>query len=268
MRKKIEELKTLLKIKTPLAIAFSGGVDSVFLAAMAKKNMGSKILLLTLVSEFQAKQDTDNAIRMAEKLGLPHEIIHFNPWEDQSLIQNNENRCYLCKKLGFSLLRMAAENRGFTALAHGVNQDDLSDYRPGLTATGELGILSPLVDAGLTKAEIRTVSREMGLETWNMPSQSCLATRIPYGEQLTRKKIQQISDAEAELQQLGFEKIRVRCHGDMARIECDSKDIETLSSSLYRKKITKAFYALGFKFVSLDLDGYASGNMNRGLRKA
>lgn len=267
MRKKIEKIKTLICRNNLLAIAFSGGVDSVFLAAMAKKILGDKVVLLTLVSDFQSKQDTNHAIHMAVELGLSHELINFDPWMDEALVKNDKDRCYLCKQRGFLLLRMAADRRGISALAHGVNKDDLSDYRPGLQATHELGILSPLLDAGLTKAEIRMASKDMGLKTWNMPSQSCLATRIPYGKRLTKENLQQINKAEAVLQQLGFKEFRVRHHGDLARIECKAQDIETISSSAYRKKITGALYTLGFKFVSLDLEGYASGSMNRVLNK-
>jgi uncharacterized protein len=267
VRKKIEKIEALLCRNNALAIAFSGGVDSVFLAAMAKKELGDKVVLLTLASDFQSKQDTDHAIHMAAELGLEHEIINFDPWVDEELLKNKKNRCYICKQKGFSLLRMAADQRGIPALAHGVNQDDLSDYRPGLQATHELGIISPLLDAGLTKEEIRMASREMGLETWDMPSQSCLATRIPYGEKLTRVKLQQINDAEAALQQLGFTGVRVRYHGDLARIECKLEDIEKISSSAYRKKITEALHAVGFKFISVDLEGYASGSMNRVFNK-
>ena len=267
MHKKIEKVEALLCRNNALAIAFSGGVDSVFLAAMAKKKLGKKVVLLTLVSDFQSKQDTDHAIHMANELGLSQEMINFDPWAEEELLKNKENRCYICKQKGFLLLRMAADYRGIPALAHGVNQDDLSDYRPGLQATHELGILSPLVDAGLTKEEIRMASRDMGLETWNMPSQSCLATRIPYGEKLTRIKLQQIDDAEAALQQFGFAGVRVRYHGHLARIECKSEDIERISSSAYREKITGALQAVGFKFISVDLEGYASGSMNRLLNK-
>lgn len=267
MRKKIEKLEALLCKNNALAIAFSGGVDSVYLAAMAKKILGDTVVLLTLVSDFQSKQDSDHAMRMAIELCLNHEVINFDPWVDDALVKNDKNRCYLCKQKGFSLLRMAADNRGICALAHGVNKDDLSDYRPGLQATHELGIISPLLDAGLTKQEIRMASREMGLKTWDMPSQSCLATRIPYGEKLTKLKLQQINTAEVALEQFGFAGVRVRYHGDLARIECNFKDIEKISSLAYRKKITEALHAVGFKFISLDLEGYASGSMNRVLSK-
>ncbi|MFK5953423.1 MAG: ATP-dependent sacrificial sulfur transferase LarE [Desulfobacterium sp.] len=267
MRKKNEKLEALLCRNNALAIAFSGGVDSVFLAAMAKKILGDKVVLLTLVSDFQSKQDTDHAIHMAVELGLSHELINFDPWMDEALVQNDKDRCYLCKQRGFLLLRMAADRRGISALAHGVNKDDLSDYRPGLQATHELGIISPLLDAGLTKEEIRMASREMELKTWNMPSQSCLATRVPYGEKLTKLKLQQINNAEVALEQFGFAGVRVRYHGDLARIESNAEDIEKISSLAYRKKIAEALHAVGFKFISLDLEGYASGSMNRVLNK-
>ena len=248
-----------------LAVAFSGGVDSVFLAAIAKKVLNNGVVLLTLDSELQSRQDTHHAIYMAGETGLTHEIIHMDPWASDAIIKNEKDRCYHCKRKGFSLLRAAADQRGIPALAHGVNLNDLSDYRPGLQAAHELGILAPLADAGLTKEEIREASKKMGLSTWNMPSQSCLATRIPYGEPLTRQKLKQINDAETILQQFGFEGVRVRCHGSLARIECKPKEIEKISSLPLRKKITAALKTVGFKFISVDLEGYAGGKMNRVL---
>lgn len=263
MQKKIQQLVTLIKKYQSLAIAFSGGVDSAFLAAMAKINLKDKVVLFTLNSCFQADRDTKNAVYMADKIGLAHEIIPFDPWADEALVQNKKNRCYLCKDKGFSLLRAAADKYGILTLAHGANVDDLSDYRPGLKAAQEHGIVSPLVEAGLTKKDIRQASRDLGLETWNMPSQSCLATRIPYGESLSREKIKQIKHAEEALQGLGFDGVRVRYHGPLARIECQRQDIEKISSILFRKKIIQALQSLGFKFVSVDLEGYAVGRMNR-----
>ncbi len=263
MPKKVEKLCAMIEEYNTLAIAFSGGVDSVFLAAMAKKILKNNVILLTLESDLQACEDTHHAIYMAEEIGLPHEIIHMDPWANKALIKNDKDRCYHCKQKGFALLRTAADQRGILILAHGVNLDDLSDYRPGLQATQELGVLAPLADAGLTKKEIREASKKMGLSTWNMPSQSCLATRIPYGELLTREKLQQINDAETILQQFGFEGVRVRCHGPLARIECKPEEIEKISSFPFRKKITAAFKVVGFKFVSVDLEGYAGGKMNR-----
>ncbi|GAB6144132.1 ATP-dependent sacrificial sulfur transferase LarE [Desulfocicer niacini] len=265
VQKKIQQLGTLIGGYQGIAIAFSGGVDSAFLAAMAKKNMKYNVVLLTLDSDFQSDGDTEHAIYMAGKIGLPHEIIPFDPWTDKALVKNEKNRCYICKNKGFALLRAAADRRGIVTLAHGVNTDDLSDYRPGLKAAHEQGIVSPLVDVGMSKEEIRQASREIGLETWNMPSQSCLATRIPYGEYLTMEKIMQIKHAEDHLQLLGFEGVRVRHHGLLARIECKTQDIEKISSPSFRSKITKALQVQGFKFVSVDLEGYTSGRMNRML---
>ncbi len=265
VQKKIQQLGILIGGYQGIAIAFSGGVDSAFLAAMAKKYMKGNVVLLTLDSDFQSDKDTEHAIYMAGKIGLPHEIISFDPWSDKALVKNEKNRCYICKNKGFALLCAAADRWGISTLAHGVNTDDMSDYRPGLKAAQEQEIVSPLVDAGMSKVEIRQASREMGLETWNMPSQSCLATRIPYGECLTREKIMQIKHAEDYLQLLGFEGVRVRHHGPLARIECKAEDIEKISSPAFRSKISKALQAHGFKFVSLDLEGYASGRMNRML---
>lgn len=264
-RDKKKKLEKLLTQYQRIAIAFSGGVDSMFLAAVAAGIKGKKVVLLTLATEFQAQKDNLHAEKMACLLSLPHEMISSKLLVHDLLAQNGKDRCYHCKLMGFSLLRDRALQLGFPVLFHGVNLDDLGDYRPGLKATAELGVVAPLVEAGLTKAEIRQASKEMGLQTWDMPSQSCLAARVPYGESLTRGKLEQVEQAEGVLHELGFPGVRVRHHGLTARIECDPAQIATLASLPLRQEIVGALRDLGFHYISLDLEGYATGSMNKSL---
>lgn len=265
-REKKKKLETLLNQYQRVAIAFSGGVDSMFLAAVAAEIKRKQVVLLTLATEFQARKDNSHAEEMARLLSLPHEFISLKLLDHDRLVQNGRDRCYHCKMMGFSLLRERALHLGFPVLAHGVNLDDLGDYRPGLKAAGELGVVAPLLEVGLTKMEIRQASKVMGLKTWNMPSQSCLAARVPYGELLTREKLKQIERAEGMLYDLGFPGVRVRHHGMTARIECDPAHIDTLAALPLRQKIVGALRDFGFHYVSLDLEGYVSGSMNKSIQ--
>ena len=263
LENKKEELVSVLEGYSLLAIAFSGGVDSMFLAATAAETIKGRVMLFTLVTPLQARLDICHAEKMARKLQLPYQMVHLDLLDQEQLVRNTKDRCYHCKQAGFSLLQTRAMEKGFSVLAHGVNVDDLGDYRPGLRATAALGVVAPLVEAGLTKADIRRLSREMNLETWNMPSQSCLATRVPYGEKLTREKLARIEQAEDTLHGLGFTVVRVRHHGPVARIECDPESIQAIAADpLLRQKISGNLRKLGFEHVALDLEGYASGSMN------
>ncbi len=264
MPDKLQTLVDNLKTYKKLAVAFSGGVDSSFLAAVAKDGCES-VVAITVKSEFQSQKEADNAVRMAEKIGIRHVVVTARVLEDPGVVQNTNERCYFCKKALFSLVKDKAEALGFENLAHGANLDDLSDYRPGFRAAREMGVLAPLVEAELTKAEIREYSRVMGLETWNMASQSCLATRIPYGERITLEKLAMVENGEKALHDLGFTKVRVRCHGEVARIELDPGSVDRLMEKEMRQTVVGAMKQAGFNYVAVDLEGYVSGSMNRSL---
>lgn len=261
MNSKITKLYEVLRSYPPFAIAFSGGVDSSFLAAVSSKVGKDQVIALTADSLFQSDMDLKYARRMVEKIGIQHEVIPVDVMSPE-IICNGKERCYFCKKKLFGILKQRAKFLGFSVLAHGINMDDLDDYRPGLKAAEEMQILSPLIEAQLFKEEIRRESKKMGLETWNLPSQSCLATRIPHGEPITREKLVRIEICEAYLHSLGFNGIRVRCYGDMARIECPSEIISRIAESDIRQEVIRFFNSNGFNFVALDLGGYVSGNMN------
>lgn len=175
---------------------------------------------------------------------------------------NDARRCYFCKKKGFSLVKELADKRRIQTLVHGINLDDLGDFRPGIEAAKKLGFKAPLVDVGFSKQEIRDCSRQMGLATWNLPSQSCLATRIPSNEKITQKKLEQVETAEAFLHELGFAQVRVRCHGNLARIETEPGAISRLAEPGIRESVARELKRLGFDFVSIDLEGYRTGKMN------
>ena len=261
-----------LKNYKKFAIAFSGGVDSTFLVASAKKICGDEVVAITADSPFQSREELKKACEIAATIGIQHFVVKVDVLGVSDIITNSKKRCYFCKKKLFGVLKKRAMELGFNTLAHGVNMDDLKEYRPGLKAAQEMDIISPLVDAQLTKSQIRLASKNMGLSTWNIPSQSCLATRIPYCEIITVEKLTRIEACENFLNQLGFYGIRVRCHSIIAdsnisgnciaRIECPIQSISQMVNSNIRKKIISFFKANGFQFVSIDLSGYIAGSIN------
>jgi uncharacterized protein len=267
MPDKLQTLGQIIKPYKKIAIAFSGGVDSSFLAAVAKKCCDSAIAI-TVKSEFQSKREAENAAFMARALGICHVIVEARILDDFKIAKNTGDRCYFCKKTLFSLLKKKALELGFTNIAHGANLDDLNDYRPGFKASRQMGITAPLIEAKLTKALIREYSRQLGLETWDMPSQSCLATRIPYGESINRKKLAMVEAGEKALYELGFTTGRIRCHGEVARIELEPDDLARIIEQELRQTMVKAIRLAGFKYIALDLEGYIPGSMNRSLQES
>ena len=265
MREKLNQLSLILNKIPSFAIAFSGGVDSSFLAHMAKTACKSQPIAFTAISCFLARQELKHATKMAKKLAIKHILVDVNLKKSADIIQNTSKRCYFCKKMIFTALKNKAEDMGLLNIIDGSNVDDLKDYRPGFKACHELGIISPLIDAGINKKDIRIQSKIMGLKTWNMPSQSCLATRIPYGDIITQEKLDRIQICEQFLFNLGIFGSRVRCHHDIARVECHPSDMDGLLQlkNKTRRDIVDCFKQNGFKYVCLDMEGYISGNMNR-----
>ncbi len=269
MREKLNQLYLILNKIPSFAIAFSGGVDSTFLAHIAKTVCKSQPIAFTGVSCFLASQELDHATKMAKHLAIKHILVDVNLKKSADIMQNTSKRCYFCKKMIFKALKNKAEDMGLVNMIDGTNIDDLKDYRPGLKACRELGILSPLIDVGINKNDIRNQSKKMGLKTWNMPSQSCLATRIPYGDMITQEKLDRIQVCERFLFDLGISGSRVRCHQDIARIECSPSDVDGLlqlkneRKNKNRRDIVDFFKKNGFKYVCLDMEGYISGSMNR-----
>ena len=262
---KTTKLESRLRGLGSLVVAYSGGVDSTFLLAIARDVLGDKVLAVTAVSPSFPASERATAEQVAKELGVQHVWVETDEMDDAQFRANPPDRCYYCKISLARKLRAVAESHGIPHVALGANADDPSDFRPGLRAAEECGLLHPLLEAGLTKAEIRELSRRRGLRTWDLPAAACLASRIPYGEEITSEKLRRIEEAEAYLRSLGPRRVRVRCHGDVARVEVDPADIALLAAEETRRALAARLKSLGFAYVTLDLEGYRMGSMNEVL---
>jgi pyridinium-3,5-biscarboxylic acid mononucleotide sulfurtransferase len=265
-RKKKEALAGMLKEMPSLLVAFSGGADSSFLLAVAHEALNDRVTAATADSLTFPSRERQEAVEFAAKLGVEHIIFKSDESSIPEFTANNADRCYHCKKALSIRLKKIAEDKGISHVAFAANVDDLGDYRPGTRAAEEMGIISPLMKAGLNKEEIRFLSKEMGLAIWDKPSMACLASRIPYGTPITPEKLRTVEEAEDYLIDMGFRQVRVRYHGPVARIEADRTDLPRFLEEDMRTKIVKRFKELGFKHISLDLEGFVSGSMNRSLQ--
>lgn len=263
--RKYTVLREYLKSLGSVAVAFSGGVDSTFLLKCAHDVLGERVIAVTARSCSFPERELCEAEEFCRKAGIRHFVVVSEELDIEGFSGNPGNRCYLCKRELFEKIRLVAEQCGIAEIAEGSNLDDDGDYRPGLTAVAELGIRSPLRHAGLAKAEIRELSRRLGLLTWNKQSFACLSSRFVYGETITREKLGMVDKAEQLLLDLGFRQVRVRIHGTIARIEVDASEIARLTETVTRTRISAALHSFGFTFVTLDLDGYRTGSMNQTL---
>jgi uncharacterized protein len=266
-KEKLNNLRKILSEMRSVLIAYSGGVDSTFLLKVAQEELGDKVTAVTVKSEIHHLGEITIAEKMALKFKVKHLFMYIDILSNKEFVNNPPARCYICKKEIFSRISEMAKELNLSFVADGSNYDDFSDYRPGMKAVRELKIRSPLQVALLTKDEIRFLSKEMDLPTWNKPSNSCLATRIPYGDEITLEKLKRIEKAEGFFHDLGIKQVRVRCINKLAKIEVEEKDLLLLMEEDLRKKIISKLKQLGFIYVSLDLHGYRSGSMNEELNK-
>ncbi len=265
LQNKLDVLKDYIKNLGSLAVGFSGGVDSTFLLAVAHEVLGDKAIAVTTVNAAIPEREIGEAKEFCEEKGIRHFICEYDPLQIDEFRHNAPDKCYYCKRAVFTEIKKVAAENEIEYIAEGSNMDDLGDYRPGLRAVEELAVTSPLREAKLYKSEIREISKAMGLPTWSKPAYACLATRIAYGEEITRDKLNMIESAEKFLIENGFYEERVRMHGNLARIEVPAKDITRLAADDIREAVYKRFKEIGFLYVSLDMHGYKMGSMNEAL---
>lgn len=260
-------LETALADMREMIVAFSGGVDSSLLLRVASEVVGRRALALTTVSPTNPDEDTEQAIALARALGVEHLIVHANELDIPSYRENPTNRCYFCKTNLYEIARAAAERRGLRWIVDGVNLDDLGDYRPGLRAAAERSVRHPLAEAALSKAEVRELSRELGLPTWDRPASPCLSSRFPYGTVITVEGLARVARGEKWLRSRGFRECRVRFYGDLARVEVDAAEVARLSRQPLAAELRSAFRGFGFERVEIDPRGFRSGRLNDALAR-
>lgn len=266
LQQKMQELNQLLKQYRRVAIGFSGGVDSTFLAAAAYRVLGDAAIALTAYSATLAASEQQDAVNFASQIGIRHVLLPIDELEDDDFVANTARRCYFCKRTRFTQLRNWARAHGYDWVLEGSNADDSADYRPGMQAVSELvQVASPLLAVGLTKNEIRVLAKEWKLAAWDKPSAACLSSRVAYHQPITTRKLRQIEQAEAFIKQFCSGQVRVRHHGSTARVEVDSTMLAVISQPEIRRPIVKKLREIGFCYITLDLSGYHTGSMNQTL---
>ncbi len=263
---RLDRLRAILLELDRVMVAYSGGVDSAFLLKVAVDTLGDRVLAVTARSDSYAEGELEDAVRVASEIGALHLVVDTHEMENESYLANPANRCYFCKAELWDTLGPIAHERGIPALVDGFNVDDVGDFRPGAKAARERGVRSPLREAGLGKQEIRVLSRELELSTWDKPALACLSSRVPYGESIDREKLVQIDRAERLIRELGYRQVRVRHHGQIARIELPAGEIGRFVGEGLAEPVSRRIKELGFQFVTLDLEGYRTGSLNETLK--
>ncbi len=262
---KLEQMRAIFAPMRSLVVAFSGGVDSTLVLKVAHDALGDSVLALTTTSPTMPDEDRDSAIAMARLIGARHMIVESNELEIAGYAANPLNRCYLCKHNLFTVCEAKAAQLGIEEIVDGLNLDDLHDYRPGMQAASEKRVRHPLVEAEMTKADVRALSRSMGLPTWDRPASPCLSSRFPYGMEITPAGLAKVAAGEKLLHSMGFAVARVRYHGEVARLELEQSQIARIFERTIRETIDREFKKIGFRFVAIDLKGFRSGSLNEGL---
>jgi len=266
LQQKHQQLRERLAALPGAVVAFSGGVDSTLVLAVAHEVLGGRALAVTGRSPSVPERELNAARELAQRIGAEHQVIDTGEIDSPDYAANPVNRCYFCKTELYSHLQRIAAERGLPVILNGTNTDDLGDHRPGLTAADEARVLSPLVETGLNKQEVRALSQELGLPTWDKPAMACLASRVPYGEAVTREKLSMIEQAEDVLIGMGFRQVRVRHHGGVARIEVPRDDLPRLLDAERSRNIESRFREIGFQYVTVDILGFRSGSLNEAIR--
>jgi len=260
---KYQSLITALQGYESVVVAFSGGVDSSLLAVISHLVLAPRMFAVTIQSQVETHGIMEMASTIAAQFAFPHQIVGYDKLQDEKYVENSPERCYVCKSVDLGIISEIAQKAGIHKVLMGANADDLGDYRPGLRAAKELAVISPLADSGLTKKDVRILAKGLGLPNWNHPSSPCLASRIPYGTTVTREKLEQVAAGEAYLRALNFPVVRVRNNGLLARIEVPPDELSRLIH--LREEVSAYFKQIGFRYITVDLEGFRSGSLNEVL---